>query len=78
MTREQQNVLEAIIDRTSLREVTEAISTICTEKGLHITENWQDRVTAAPWFRAAAMFDKLSERLKFSMLFEREKSARQV
>lgn len=44
--------LEAIIDRSSVREVIHAIGVICQEKSAHIAENWQDERLAMVWDRA--------------------------
>lgn len=45
--------LEAIIDRTSLAAVVEAIAAICYGKQEHVLTNWQDRGLAQAWYRAA-------------------------
>jgi hypothetical protein len=46
------DILESIIDKTSLLHVLELISDICQEKADHIRCNWQDEKTAAPWAEA--------------------------
>jgi hypothetical protein len=44
--------LENIIDRSSVREVLNAIGVICQEKAAHIAENWQDEALSMKWDRA--------------------------
>jgi hypothetical protein len=45
--------LEALIDRHGLLHVVTGLEMICSEKAEHIRANWQDKVTARPWDRAA-------------------------
>jgi hypothetical protein len=62
MTREEYAVLkidlEKMVDRSTVYQVVQALSEICAEKGQHIVENWQDRVTAAPWFRVSNILER--------------------
>ena len=49
LTSDTKNVLESMIDETSLYAVLDAICDICHEKADHIRCNWQDEATARPW-----------------------------
>jgi hypothetical protein len=46
--------LEALIDRHGLLHVITGLDLICAEKAEHIRVNWQDKVTARAWDRAAS------------------------
>jgi hypothetical protein len=58
MATELQNALEALIDRTSLEEVVEALRGICFDKAEHIEHTWQDVGTAQVWRKAAQFFSR--------------------
>lgn len=47
--------LEALIDKTSVAAVCDALSEICAEKAEHVLTNWQDDVTASHWAKAAKL-----------------------
>lgn len=55
------NQIEALIDSHSLTRVLESIALICREKADHIRENWQDKVTAEPWDKAARHIDSVAD-----------------
>jgi hypothetical protein len=57
---EMRDALEAMIDKTSLVAVVEALRDIADEKSSHIVANWQDAKTAKPWERAAGRLDTLA------------------
>ena len=46
---EQKDLLEQMIDESSVADVLHLISDVCHEKGDHVRENWQDVVTARVW-----------------------------
>lgn len=48
------DMVEGMIDRTSVGVVLEMIQIICEEKAQHIEVEWQDARTAKPWNDAAA------------------------
>lgn len=54
--------LEKILDRRSLYEIVRALSHICYLKAQHVSEAWQDARLEKRWEKAAAAFDKFSER----------------
>lgn len=54
------DLLEQEIDRHGLASVTDMIATIARGKAEHIAENWQDRLLAQVWNRAAGRFDRLT------------------
>lgn len=64
LTPEQLFDLEALVDKTSLRQVITALVEISHGKASHIRENWQDRPTAAPWDQAGNELSRVEERLK--------------
>lgn len=49
----QRDAIEAMIDKTSVHELLQAIAQICYAKADHIRDNWQDEVTAKCWERDA-------------------------
>ena len=53
ITQEQTDALEALIDRTDLNQVLDALSAICREKAEHLRVNWQDQQSARVWREAA-------------------------
>ena len=55
--------LEALIDRTSVQAVVDAIGGICHEKGAHIDANWQDRPLARVWYHTGDAVMKCAGRL---------------
>ena len=64
LTPEQLFDLEALIDKSSLRQVVSALVQISYEKGQHIRENWQDRATASLWHQAGNELERVEEKLK--------------
>lgn len=52
LTKDQQRVIETMIDQDDLSSVLDEISTICEEKAQHIAENWQDGALEMAWHRA--------------------------
>lgn len=66
LTTEQKTALEGLIDATSLSGVTDAISQICSEKAVHIRDNWQDgpgSKLVRTWIAASNQFDSLEQKL---------------
>lgn len=45
--------LEMLIDKHGLLHILTGLDCICTEKSLHIQENWQDKALAKSWDRAS-------------------------
>lgn len=58
------DVLEQIIDSSSLERLLELVADVCHEKAEHLRSNWQDRNTAKSWERDAAKLLKLAPRLE--------------
>jgi hypothetical protein len=52
--------LEAIVDKTSLSEVLEALAQVCCEKSNHLESNWQDKATAKEWLKVYDKLDSLA------------------
>ncbi len=59
---EFQDKVEALIDRSTLYDVLEAIATVCHAKSDHIGSNWQDDATAKVWETAANQVNALIAR----------------
>jgi hypothetical protein len=49
MKKQDLELLEGIIDRSSPSHVLQSLSEICFEKAIHIRENWQDEKLAKQW-----------------------------
>ena len=49
------DMLEQLIDRTSLTVVLDGIAQICSEKGEHVHVNWQDHALGEVWDNAAGV-----------------------
>lgn len=50
--------LEAMVDRSGIGAVLEALAEICREKAEHLRENWQDEVSARMWDRRASALER--------------------
>ena len=53
LTRDE--MLESMIDGSSLASVLEGLREVCYAKAQHLEENWQDGMMAHEWERAAKM-----------------------
>jgi hypothetical protein len=51
MNQQDQDALEALIDRTNLSSVIDALASICDEKAAHLRENWQEYGGQERWWR---------------------------
>ena len=49
LTQNQLHALEDILDKSSMRNVLDALGEICYEKAEHIRINWQDEPLAKLW-----------------------------
>ena len=63
MTQQEQDVLEALIDKRSIEDVVSTLADICFLKAAHIRENWQDNILADTWRKRAAALNKATEKL---------------
>ena len=54
-------MLERLVDATSLRSVIGTLGTICSEKAAHISENWQDNALARLWDSAGTKLETVAE-----------------
>lgn len=52
--------LEPLVDQSDLSAVLLALGRVCNEKAEHIRENWQDKITAGVWDRAAKAIDQVA------------------
>jgi len=60
ISRDDQDDLEQILDRTGVKGLFEALAKIASEKESHVQEAWQDPSLAKRWARLSAKFDKLA------------------
>lgn len=58
------DAIEALIDKTTLCAVIDALATVCDEKASHIRETWQDNETARAWDDAGGKLAKLGTRVE--------------
>lgn len=56
--------LEAMIDRSSLKDVLEMLAEICGEKAEHIRSNWQDEPMARFWEADARKVARVAEKVR--------------
>lgn len=56
---ELQEQVEKLVDSSSVKRVVDALATTCYLKAQHIEENWQDRLLAKIWERAARILDRV-------------------
>jgi hypothetical protein len=57
MARNFADEIEALVDRTSVRDVLIALANVCGAKAAHIEENWQDTRLSKAWEKAAKKID---------------------
>lgn len=55
-----QNVVEEMIDASSVAAVADAIEEVCNGKAEHLLTNWQDRGAAKAWERLARAAARLA------------------
>lgn len=60
--KQEKHDLESIIDSLGLSTTLCLMADICREKSEHIQTNWQDKITARPWEKAAKRIETLSNR----------------
>lgn len=53
--------VENLIDKSSVRDLIEAIAAVCAEKADWIEESWQDRQTAKVWRATGAKLFRSAE-----------------
>jgi hypothetical protein len=63
MTTAQALRLEQLLDETDLVDVVNTLADIADGKAAHVSEHWQDSVTANTWERAARKLSVLAGRL---------------
>jgi hypothetical protein len=56
--------LELLVDKFDLESVISALSYICSEKSVHISENWQDVKLAKQWMRRSIVIDSITRLLE--------------
>ncbi len=61
LTQEGKDMLEALVDGSTLTEVLSALANICEEKCDHLRSNWQDANAAMAWQHASTKVWKAAE-----------------
>ncbi len=56
--------LEELIDKRSVAEVLSTIADICSEKAMHIDENWQDHALARAWRKVSGIVDRCTRTVR--------------
>ena len=62
---ELEYTLEDLLDKHGLRLVLSSLENVCHEKAEHIQTNWQDKLLAAKWTKAAK---RIGRALNFDMV----------
>ena len=57
------DALERLVDTNDIYTVVYTLSRICGEKADHLRANWQDRVTAKEWDKAAKSLDTAAAKI---------------
>lgn len=60
---ENLDLLESLVDKTSVSQIVEGLALICHMKAEHIATNWQDAVTAKAWVKGATWLNMVALRL---------------
>jgi hypothetical protein len=55
---------EKLVDHYSLENIVRALSHICSEKSIHIAENWQDVRTAKVWMEHSKALDNVLKKIE--------------
>lgn len=66
--------VEALVDRTSVIEVLEALAEMADGKADHVAQNWGDRAQANAWTKASTILDRAAAsigKIKYSMIGKR-------
>lgn len=61
---ERDDVIEAVIDASSLAAIVDALSAIAGAKAEHVAHNWQDASTAKAWDKASAILQTAATRIE--------------
>jgi hypothetical protein len=56
-------IVEQAIDEFGLQRVVDSLARICSEKGGHVSDNWQDYPLAGWWFRRSALIQKCADKI---------------
>jgi hypothetical protein len=59
----EQDNLEYFVDQYGLDDVLESLARICYEKANHLESDWQDRITARVWRKAAKRLELVNTRI---------------
>ncbi len=61
----KKEIMESMIDTSSLEHVLCLIADICSEKSNHVADNWEDRSLSRAWLRASV--PRVSAKGKFKL-----------
>lgn len=56
--------LEKVVDHYGLENIVRALAFICSEKSVHIAENWQNIKLAKNWMKCSTVLDGVVQRLE--------------
>ncbi len=70
MTSDQQDQLEALIDRCGLNLVLGGIANICAAKSDHVLVHYQDRALADAWMKAMTVCDRAGDNRSIAVVSE--------
>jgi len=63
MSKEDKELLEMFIDRWGIYNIVSTLASICADKAVHISENWQDYRLARVWSR----YERVLESILFKL-----------
>jgi hypothetical protein len=58
------NNFEHLVDYYGIENIVRALSHICSEKSIHIAENWQDTNTAKVWMGYSVILDGALQKIE--------------
>jgi hypothetical protein len=76
LTKDQlQFQVEELVDQSSLEDVLIALAETASYKSEHVSSNWQDKVLAAAWAKAAQALERMCDRASIIQLTKLSGSA---
>lgn len=60
---ENLQVLESLVDKSSVTQVLEGLALICHLKAEHLATNWQDATSAKAWVKGATWLNTVAMKL---------------
>ena len=63
-TPDLENVIEGLVDSTSLTDVLDALAAVCAAKAEHLAVNWQDHASSREWERNARVVAQAAQKVR--------------